>query len=241
MKLGWMVAIALVSGLVGGAVAMMQTALDPGLSRFQPSIYVAQRWPWFSRPSSQPAPDLGPSQGLSSGVDPTLTTTVAGEQTLRLSEAELTQMLRTAIAQHPQGDTWMKAIQTISVTIDDGQLTSGLMVTLSQLPPDSLPPEGQQILGYLTQVLPSFLQHKPIYIGVSSQPAIANGQVIWSDHTTLVTVSRMQVPLETLTPLLGISMADLQPQISARLTELNFIPTQLSLDNGVMVISGRTP
>ncbi|WP_080809437.1 hypothetical protein [Halomicronema hongdechloris] len=162
-----------------------------------------------------------------------------GSVKIQLSEAELTQVLASAMAQTPQAEPLVNAAKGMSTTIEGERISSGLVINLAEVPQDQLPVAAQGALNQLTQVAP-MLSNRDIYIGIEGRPRIDQGQLVFDQQSSL-RIGRVSVPLTEVAQGLGLSPQQLQQALTQLLKQSGIVLEQVQVVDGQLVITGSTP
>jgi hypothetical protein len=136
---------------------------------------------------------------------------------LTLNETEINQIVTSALAENPDTANLLSASQGVKTNIDQGQIESGTVINLSEVPQGTLPPQGQAAVTQLTQRFP-MLANRYIYIGIASRPQIANGRLHLGENA-VIKIGGFSLPLSEVTSQLGISQKQLEEYLSQALTQ----------------------
>jgi len=161
-----------------------------------------------------------------------------GSVEIQLNEAELTQVLASAIAQTPEAGPLLQAAKGMSTTIEGERIASGLVINLAEVPQEQLPVAAQAAFRQLTQVAP-MLSNRDIYIGIEGQPRIEQGQLIFDQHSSL-RVGRMRLPLIQVVQQLGVSPQQVEQALTQYLRQSGIVLEQVQVVDGQLVINGST-
>ena len=158
---------------------------------------------------------------------------------ITLDEADISQILMDSLAQLPQTESLLQAAKGINTSIQTNQIESGVVVNLSDLPPNLLPPELEATLGKFTQMFP-MATDRDIFIGIQGHPQVESGRLALGDDA-VVSIGRLQLPLKELSAQLGISTHDIESYVADYLTRSGVNLADIELKDGQVVISGSAP
>lgn len=194
----------------------------------------ATRLPTWYTPSATTLSEVGSANELLSSK---VTQPEPGASlTLTLSEQEVNQVVLGAIAQQPETAQFLKASKGINTSLENEQIESGMVVNLSDIPADALPPQGQEALAQLTQKFP-ILANRDIYVGIKGSPRIEEGRLVLDDNT-MVTIGRFQLPLSELANQLGLPKAQIEAQLDQALAQNGINLQDIQIEKGQVVIHG---
>lgn len=208
----------LLLGVVAGAAVGVGVAIAH-------SMHQATRLPaWYSRPSSPPtASDLAPSisAGDASGAS--------------LSGAEVEQWVRGAIAQRRVQDALERPVANFSATVEAGELKTGTLINLSELPTERLGRTEQRLLERAIALAPG-LANREVFVGLESQPTLENGRIVLGDNAT-VQIGELRLPLRVVAQRLGVSVTDLEQQITELVRSQGIDPADLRIEGDRLWLS----
>ena len=164
-------------------------------------------------------------------------TTADGQVQVTLSEADLNQ-IAAAAANNSVAAPILDVTDGISTRIDRDRIESGTVVNLSELPLEVLPAQGRTAVSELQNRFP-MLADREVYLGLSGQPQIVDGQFSFGDNATL-RIGRMSIPLSDAARQMGLSQADLEAQLSSLLTQQGITLESLQVVEGQLQLQGRT-
>lgn len=220
VKKALFISIAILAAVAGGLAAYFWNQVTR-----LPSGYV---------PSAQTLPqEVGSADDL---LTRNLVTAPDGSLTLTLTETEVNQVVLDAIAQAPHTAQLLTAAQGISTTLENDQIKSGLVVNLSDIPPEVLPLQGQQALSQLTERFP-ILAERDIYIGIQGSPRVEAGRVVLDDNT-VVTLGRLQIPLADLANQIGLPQAQMEDHLAQALSQSGITLQDIQIEDGQVVLRG---
>lgn len=125
--------------------------------------------------------------------------------------------------------------RSVSAQIIDGKLEGGVTVNLSALPPDSLSSKERSLLESALRAIPE-LSKQDIYIGLSGQPIVEDGQVQWGPNLR-VHVGGIALSVEQIAQQIGINEADLRKELNQVLADLKV--SSLAIEGNQLRIQGQ--
>ncbi len=157
---------------------------------------------------------------------------------ISLTEAELTQLLTEGIAQTPQAAQFLPAAGGLNATIRGDRVSGGMVVNPADIPTQNLPPQARQALETAFSTLP-MLGDRPLYIGIEGSPQVNNGRLVLGNDTR-VQIGRVNLSLEDVSRLTGISPAQLNERVNLALPQAGITLDGLEFVNGEAVLRGVT-
>lgn len=152
-----------------------------------------------------------------------------------ISAAELNQMVTEAIASHPRSSSILEHTKGVDTVIEGDRIESGVRINLADIPLESLPAEGQQVIEQMTRTFP-FLNDRKVYVGIEGSPTVVDGQVSLSD--THVKIGQLKLPIADIASQYGFSQTDMEQQLSTLLEQQGLTPDDIRVVDGQLVISG---
>jgi hypothetical protein len=153
-----------------------------------------------------------------------------------ISSGQLNQMVTDAISQQPYIAPVLDIAKGVNTSIEDGRIESGAVLNISDIPLETLPPEGQQAVTQLTQTFP-FLANREVYLGVEGSPTVVDGALSLDD--THIKVGQLSLPIANVASQMGISQSDLEQQLSGLLAQQGLTPSDVQVLDGQLVIKGQ--
>ena len=185
----------------------------------------------------RPADEAVGSSDPATEADPlSLPADSAGQQAVTLTADQINQLVVDTLAQQPQAEQLLSVAKDINTSIEADRIESGMVVNLSQLPPNLLPPEGQKLINQMTQVMP-ILADRDVYVSLSMRPTIEQGRLVLDDNTVL-SVGRYQVPLSQITEQFGLSPQVLEEQLATALQQQGIRLEDIQLTPGQLTVTG---
>jgi hypothetical protein len=172
-----------------------------------------------------------------------ITTTSGGATRIdgELSATDINQLVVGAIATNPNYRPVLEGTRDINTTIQEGQVQSGAVVNLSEIPTEQLNPTEQALLERIAQTFPA-LTDRDIYIGIEGQPSFEQGRLLLSDDT-VVRVGDLRLTLNQIQSLFGISREQIEQQINQKLQQegLDLSAVEFQGDRAVVRGEVRSP
>lgn len=158
-----------------------------------------------------------------------------------LSATDINQLVVGAIATNPNYRPVLEGTRDINTTIREGQVQSGAVVNLSEIPTEQLNPTEQALLERLSRTFPA-LADRDIYIGIEGQPSFEQGRLLLSDDT-VVRVGDLRLTLNQLQSLFGVSREQIEQQINQKLQQegLDLSTVEFQGDRAVVRGEVRSP
>lgn len=129
-----------------------------------------------------------------------------------VSEAELNTLVSTEITEQVLGQPLISAVKAFNTDTQEGRIASGMVINLSEIPPEQLRPDERETLDRFLATFPA-LKNREVYLGFEGKPIIENGQ-IRLDRDTRVYVGELGMSVQELYQRLGASEADLQQSLN---------------------------
>jgi hypothetical protein len=164
-----------------------------------------------------------------------VTSPVASPETLTVNSQELTAIAASETDRLSQTYGIPGVARSISAHIADGKLEGGITVNLSALPPNSLSSQERSVLESALKAIPE-LGKQDIYIGVSGQPIVQDGQVEWGPNLR-VHVGGLALSVEQIAQQVGINEADLRQELNQVLAQLKV--SSLAIEGDKLHIQGQ--
>jgi hypothetical protein len=138
----------------------------------------------------------------------------SGTGTLQLAAPEVNQWLGAAIAQSPDYPALKPALRGMNTEIQQGTLTSGLVIDTRQLSLKDLSPDLRRSLENTFSHFP-MLKERELYIGLTGSPRIENNRLI-PNAATQLQIGSMTLPLPEAMRLFGISQKLLEIPVNGK-------------------------
>lgn len=152
------------------------------------------------------------------------------QREITLNETEVSQLVAQAASENRTTAQLLEVSQGLSTRINDDRIESGAVVNFAEISTNNLPPQGQQALDRLTQTFP-MLADRDVYIGLSSQPQIIDGQLQLGENT-VIKVGGLSFPLSEVASQLGLSQTEAEQQLSALLTQQGITLDDIEMVDG---------
>lgn len=170
----------------------------------------------LSKPVDRPA-----SSGLNSVASPSasaMSSPVASPEGLSLNSQELTAIAASEADRLSQKFGIPGVAQSVSAHIADGKLEGGVTVNLSALPPNSLSSQERSALESVLKTIIPELSNQDIYIGLSGQPIVTDGQVEWGPNLR-IHIGGLALSVEQVAQKVGINEGDLRHELNRVLAQ----------------------
>lgn len=158
-----------------------------------------------------------------------------------LNATDINQLVVGAIATNPSYRPVLEGTRDINTTIENGQVQSGAVVNLSEIPTEQLNPTERALLERLSQTFPA-LADREIYIGIEGQPSFEQGRLLLSEDT-VIRVGDLRLTLNQLQSLFGVSREQIEQQINQKLQQegLDLSTVEFQGDSAVVRGEVRSP
>lgn len=152
-------------------------------------------------PQPQPREQLEPTDGIRLQVE--------------VSEADINQLVKDAIASHSDHSSLLASADDFSLTIRNGTVEGGARVSLADIPTDQLGERERTALESATSLIPG-LGDRDIYVGVVGRPRAENGEIKLGDDLTLK-LGRLNLPFSQISSRLGVPVDSIEQEINRQL------------------------
>jgi hypothetical protein len=125
--------------------------------------------------------------------------------------------------------------RSVRAHIADGKLEGGVTVNLSALPPNSLSSQERSVLESALKAIPE-LGKQDIYIGLSGQPIVQDGNVEWGPNLR-VHVGGLALSVEQIAQQVGLNEADVRKELNQVLAQLKV--SSLAIEGDKLHIQGQ--
>ncbi|MEM9906483.1 MAG: hypothetical protein AAF921_15805 [Cyanobacteria bacterium P01_D01_bin.44] len=159
-----------------------------------------------------------------------------GQLEVTLNETEFNQVVVSALAERPQTAPLLDHAKGINTSIDRDRIESGLVMNLSEIPAEALPPQAEQALTQLTDTFP-MLAGRDIYMGIEGSPQIVEGELRF-DEDAVLKVGQFSMPLSDVAGRMGLSQAELERQLSGLLAQQGVSLEDIQISDGQITLSG---
>lgn len=166
------------------------------------------------------------------GVTNPNTVSTPAPANVKLSASEMNHLVVSELTTNASTKPYLPAIKGVDTEITSGQLKSGAVVNLSDLPLDQLPASQKKMVDQLVQTFPQ-VADRDIYVALRGQPKLVNGQIQLQEGAQ-VQIGNLNIGLKTLAQRLGVSEAALEQQLTLHLGDLQVQNIQLQDDQAVL-------
>jgi hypothetical protein len=158
-----------------------------------------------------------------------------GTQEIILDERSLTAMAATEVDNLARTTGLTRAVRSVNSRIHNGQIESGAVINLEQVPTEQLSPTERELLTTLRQTLPA-LANREVYVGIEGKPTVVNGQLQFDDSLR-IKIGNFSLTAAAAAQKLGLSPAELGQVINQELQNLQLKEVEIS-DNQIRLRSG---
>lgn len=135
---------------------------------------------------------------------------VSGSE-VRVGEADLNTLVRRALEDSEDGRRALDLSKELRTEIVEGRVEIGVVINLSEIPPEELTDEERAHIAQVTRFLP-FLGEQDLYIGVSGVPVARDGQVT-VDRDVKVKLAFLSLPIDEMGELFGVDTAPFRQEL----------------------------
>ncbi|MBD2741148.1 hypothetical protein [Coleofasciculus sp. FACHB-1120] len=132
-----------------------------------------------------------------------------------LSEKEVNDLVISTIAKDENSSKFLASTKALNTTIKNGQLESGVVFNVSEVPKEELNQQEKQLLEKVVKTFP-FLEEKEVYIGVEGKPKVEDGQ-LKLDGQTKIKVGNLSFTTAELSQRLGIPQEKIEQRLKLEL------------------------
>jgi hypothetical protein len=153
---------------------------------------------------------------------------------VQLSQREINHLFTAEITHKTEGKALSRAIKGVNTMIQDGQIESGAVVDLADVPANQLSSNEQNAIARLVKSFPA-LSDRKVYIALVGKPTIVNHQMVLGEDTR-IKVGDLSFSTAELAQRLGVSEEQLKQQINLgiRLGNLKVQDVQLEGDRAIL-------
>ncbi len=155
---------------------------------------------------------------------------------VELSNQEVNELIMTTITKQTERSQALATVPSLHTTIKDGLLESGTVVNMAELSSNQLPESETAALGQVLKTFP-FLENKQIYVGISGNPQIENGQLKW-DSNTQIKLGNLSLSLSELSQRLGIPQEKLEQKLNLSLPLGRLKVNDIKVINDKLLLTG---
>ncbi|MEM8807559.1 MAG: hypothetical protein AAGF01_16190 [Cyanobacteria bacterium P01_G01_bin.38] len=159
-----------------------------------------------------------------------------GQLEVTLNEADFNQVVVSALAERPQTAPLLDHAKGMNTSIERDRIESGLVMNLSEIPAEALPPQAEQALTQLTGTFP-MLAGRDIYVGIEGSPQIVEGELRF-DEDAVLKVGQFSMPLSEVAGRFGLSQSELERQLSGLLAQQGVSLEDVQISDGQITLSG---
>jgi hypothetical protein len=153
---------------------------------------------------------------------------------VQLNQRQINHLFTAEITHKTEGKAFARAIKGVNTTIQDGQIESGAVVDLADVPANQLSSGEQDTIARLVKSFPA-LGDRKVYIALVGKPTIVNHQMVLGKDTR-IKVGDLSFSTAELAERLGVSEEQLRQQINLgiQLGNLKVQDVQLEGDRAIL-------
>jgi hypothetical protein len=187
----------------------------------------------LSKPVDRPS-----SSGLTPAASPgsSVSSSPVASEGLSINSQELTAIAASEADRLSQQLGIPGVAQSVSAHIADGKLEGGVTVNLSALPPNLLSSQERSALESVLKSIMPELGKQDIYIGLSGQPIVTDGQVEWGPNLR-IHIGGIALSVEQVAQKGGINEGDLRHELNRVLAQLKV--SSVAIEGDKLRIQGQ--
>lgn len=158
---------------------------------------------------------------------------------IELNNKEVNDLVMTTIAKQVESRQLQSAVPSIQTNIKEGKIETGAVVNLSSVPKNQLPKSETALVEKALKTFP-FLENQKIYVGISGQPRIENGQVKL-DQNTKIKLGDLSFSVSELAQRLNVPQEQLEQKLnrslqlgSLKVNDIELIDNKVRLKGSVV-------
>ena len=155
---------------------------------------------------------------------------------VKLNEREVNHLVVSKMGETPDSRKLLAATKGFNTKIQDGTLSTGAVINISEIPVDKLETSEQAAIAKVMQTFPA-LKNQDVYIGVEGKPIVEKGQLKLDDNTK-VKLGNLSFTVSELANQLGIPKAKLEQKINLELQLGRLKVSDIELTGNNAVIKG---
>ncbi|MGI0486455.1 hypothetical protein ACN4EK_13530 [Pantanalinema rosaneae CENA516] len=149
-----------------------------------------------------------------------------GTQEIYLTEQDVNALAAVEVDRLANYTRLTEAIRSVNTTIRNGQIKSGAVINLANIPTEALDSNEQNLVATLLKTFPVLAQRQ-VYVGIEGTPAVVDGQLQF-DHSLRIQVGNLSLSVADIAQQLGISEATLWQEINRELETLQLREAEIS-------------
>lgn len=162
-----------------------------------------------------------------------------GEVQVKLNPKQVNTLFSSALQRKVEDSKLGQALKGVNTSVQNGQIESGAVINLAEVPIDQLSSGEQAFLGKLLNTFPE-LGQRSVYVGMQGKPVAEQGQVRLDDNTRLK-LGNLSFTTAELAQRLGVSEEQIRQriQLEVELGRLKANGVELEGDNVIIRGSGN--
>lgn len=149
-----------------------------------------------------------------------------GTQEIYLTEQDLNALAAVEVDRLANDTRLTEAIRSVNTTIHNGQIKSGAVINLANIPMEALDSTEQNLVATLIKTFPALAQRE-VYVGIEGTPAVIDGRLQF-DHSLRVQVGNLSLSVTDIAQQLGISETTLWQELNRELEALQLREAEIS-------------
>ena len=155
---------------------------------------------------------------------------------VKFNEREVNHLVVSKMGETPDSRRLLAATKGFNTKIQDGTLSTGAVINISEIPVDKLETSEQAAIAKIIQTFPA-LKNQDVYIGVEGKPIVEKGQLKLDDNTK-VKLGNLSFTVSELANQLGIPKAKLEQKINLELQLGRLKVSDIELTGNNAVVKG---
>jgi hypothetical protein len=217
-KFGW--TIAFIVGSVGGTLYYLVSQVTAIPAWYGESAIAANAISMSNPAALQQAKTVAAAKIANARSHPD------GTQEIILDERSLNALAATEVSNLAEHTRLTEAVRSVNSTIRNGQIESGAVIDLSNIPVDRLDATEREALTLVRQTFPT-LADREIYVGIEGKPRVTNGKLQFDDNLR-IKIGNLSLTAVDLAEKLGVSPAELWQGLDRELGNLQVKDVQVS-------------
>lgn len=135
---------------------------------------------------------------------------------IRVGETDLAALVQSALEESEDGRRALDLSKELRTRIVEGRIEIGLVINLSEIPPEEMTEEERERVGQVTRFLP-FLGEQDLYVAVSGVPVASEG-VVMVDRDVQVKLAFLTLPIAEMGEMFGVDTEPFRRELALDLS-----------------------
>ncbi len=154
---------------------------------------------------------------------------------IRLSEADLADLLLASLADHPRGRRLLAVSKRVEAGIRGERVELGVVVNLSEIRPDALEESEREVVDKIRRLLP-FLEDRDLDIAISGVPSARAGEVVFA-RDARVRIALLELALDSVAERLGAASDSVREGLALPVPRYEIL--DIRVENGEVLLTAR--